>query len=324
MSYLFKTYIANGREYFVYGEDGEEIKKDFPFSESLMRILDLDWLRLDAICNRMDHAWLQLCSEKEQQYADAMLEGLDELAQEHFFFELTRMDWRDRLDKAKAKSYVNVLDLLPHKQLTWIPTEIHESQRQIKEILKLTLDVDIAKKDKRSPAEKLAAYYRNEHRDLDNNLLILYRFKPLSTKYEPTEHGFFSEVLYPQTVYDLIDYYLRENVKREQNWRVCKNCKRYFPMTGRVSAEYCDRAMTASGSTCKDVGSTKTWESKMQSEESFQNYRREYKRRYAWIRLGRWTTEEFAAWSKQARLKKMQCDRGSISEEEFAAWLKNS
>ena len=26
MSYLFKTYIVNGREYFVYGEDGEETK----------------------------------------------------------------------------------------------------------------------------------------------------------------------------------------------------------------------------------------------------------------------------------------------------------
>ena len=89
MSYLFKTYIANGREYFVYGEDGEEIKKDFPFSESLMSILDLDWLRLDAICNHIDHAWRQLCSEKDQQYANVMLEGLDKLAQEHFFFELT-------------------------------------------------------------------------------------------------------------------------------------------------------------------------------------------------------------------------------------------
>lgn len=324
MSYLFKTYIANGREYFLYGANGEEIKKDFPFSESLMRILDLDCDHLDLICHRIDKARRQLLSEKEQQYADVILEALDELAREHVFFELTRMDWRERLNVAREKNYTNILDLLPRKQISWIPSEISENQRQIKEILKLTLDVNIAKKDKRTPVQKLASYYRNEHRDPDYTQLILYRFKALSTKFELTEHGPFSEVLYPETIYDLIDYYLRENIQRGQKWRICKNCGRYFPMTGRTSAEYCDRAAAASGSTCKDVGSTKTWESKMQSEEGFQNYRREYKRRYAWIRLGRWTQEEFGEWSRQARTKKMQCDRGSISEEEFAAWLKNS
>ena len=193
-----------------------------------------------------------------------------------------------------------------------------------KEILRLTLDVDTARDDPRRPAEKLSAYYRNERRDLNNNLLSLYRFASLSTRFEPTEHGFFSEVLYPEKVYDLIDYYLRESIRREQNWRVCKNCKRYFPMTGRVSAEYCDRPITASGSTCKDIGSTKVWESKVRGEESFQNYRREYKRRYAWIRLGKWTAEEFADWSARAQQKKAACDNGTITEEEFAAWLKNS
>ena len=324
MSYLFKTYIAEGREYFIYGEDGEEIKKDFPFSESLMRILDLDYLRLDVICKKIDHAWYDLCREKEQHFADVILEGLNELAREHFFFELTRMDWQERLSKARERNYERVSELLPHKKISWIPSEIAEEQRQITEILRLTLDVDIGRDDPRRPAEKLAAYYRNEMRDPDNNRLGIYRFETLSAKYEPTEHGFFSEVLYPTSVYDLIDFYLRENIRREQNWRVCKNCKRYFPMTGRVSAEYCDRPITASGSTCKDLGSTKIWEARMRDEESFKNYRREYKRRYAWIRLGKWTAEEFADWSARAQQKKANCDSGAISEAAFAAWLKNS
>ena len=31
----FMTYIKNGREYFVYEDHGREIKKNFPFPESL-------------------------------------------------------------------------------------------------------------------------------------------------------------------------------------------------------------------------------------------------------------------------------------------------
>ena len=324
MRYTFKTYIADGREYFLYGEEGAETKKDFPFSESLMRVLDIDYDRLDMICKRVDHAWIELCSERAQRYADIILEGLDVLAQEHLFFELTRLDWRERLKKVEEGNYTNALDLLPHKQLSSIPSEIAEYQRKVKEILKLTLDIDIAKDDPRRPAEKLAVYYLNASRDLDNHHRDLFPFRALSVKFEPTEHGAVSEVLYPESVYELIDFFLRENILREQNWRVCKNCKRYFPMNGRTSAEYCDRPITASGSTCKDIGATKLWEAKKQGEETFKNYRREYKRRYAWIRLGRWTQEEFSDWSTRAQQKKADCNNGDISEEEFTAWLKNS
>jgi hypothetical protein len=63
---------------------------------------------------------------------------------------------------------------------------------------------------------------------------------------------------------------------------------------------------------------------KKSSEESFIIYRREYKRRFAWIRLGKWTQDEFYAWSAMAQQKKADCDTGTISLDEFAAWLKTS
>ena len=44
--YVFKAYLADGREYFLYGETGDSraqlTKKDFPFPESLLRLLYLD------------------------------------------------------------------------------------------------------------------------------------------------------------------------------------------------------------------------------------------------------------------------------------------
>ena len=55
-------------------------------------------------------------------------------------------------------------------------------------------------------------------------------------------------------VYDLIDYHLRECIKREVKMRVCKNCGRYFSITGRANTGYCNRPFDSRGRTCKEVG----------------------------------------------------------------------
>ena len=53
IDYTFKTYISEGREYFLFGEqeigDYAETKKDFPFPESLMALLDLDIWALEPL-----------------------------------------------------------------------------------------------------------------------------------------------------------------------------------------------------------------------------------------------------------------------------------
>ena len=42
----------------------------------------------------------------------------------------------------------------------------------------------------------------------------------------------------------------------------------------------------------------------------FKAYRREYKRRFAWIKAGRISDGDFYAWSEQARAQKKRCDKG--------------
>ena len=56
----------------------------------------------------------------------------------------------------------------------------------------------------------------------------------------------------------------------------------------------------------------------------FKAYRKEYKKRFAWIKAGRVTDEEFSAWSQQAREQKKKCDRNDITLEEFKRWLAES
>ena len=56
----------------------------------------------------------------------------------------------------------------------------------------------------------------------------------------------------------------------------------------------------------------------------FKAYRKEYKKRFAWIKAGRITDEQFYAWSEKAREEKKKCDREIISLEEFQQWLRDS
>lgn len=66
------------------------------------------------------------------------------------------------------------------------------------------------------------------------------------------------------------------------------------------------------------------WEKSKSGDEAFKAYRREYKKRFAWIGSGRLAQEEFYAWSEKAREKKAECEEGRISFDEFTQWMANS
>lgn len=55
----------------------------------------------------------------------------------------------------------------------------------------------------------------------------------------------------------------------------------------------------------------------------FKAYRKEYKKRFAWIKAGRISDTDFYAWSEQAREMKKKCDQDIITLEEYVEWLKH-
>lgn len=67
-----------------------------------------------------------------------------------------------------------------------------------------------------------------------------YPFRPLSITFEQRGDGDFVEVLLPSSIFDLIDFHLRECLKQQVRMRACKNCGKYFAVTGRSTAEYCN------------------------------------------------------------------------------------
>ena len=319
-NYLFKTYIDGGREYYEYTDaaDREQtIKKDFPFPESLMSLLYMDIWELEPITKRMDKALLAFYQSGAKDDLQVVAAGLDELASRHVYFELLRLDWLERLDMVDSTAPRDFQDLLPHKKISHLCSSIDTMQKQIKGLIAQVLDMD---GEKKSVSEKMVAYYNAEGGDTLNT----FQFQPQSMSFEVIDHKVFAEVLYPRDIYDLIDFHVRECVKREVRMRVCKNCLRYFAVTGKASTEYCDRICDSKGRTCREIGAINTWTQRKQGDEVFKEYRREYKKRFARINAGRLTKSAFYAWSEEARRKKEDCDGGVISPEEFSRWLKES
>ena len=87
----------------------------------------------------------------------------------------------------------------------------------------------------------------------------------------------FAEFLYLDTMYDFIDYHLRECSKREIKMRLCKNCGQLFAVTSRGGTEYCDRPADEKGRTCKEIGAFRGWEKSKSTDEAFKVFRRSTK-----------------------------------------------
>ena len=319
-TYIFRTYIDSGREYYEYTDaaDREQtIKKDFPFPESLMSLLYMDIWELEPITKKMDRALMSFYQSRDYDELQIVAAGLNELASLHICFELLRLDWLERLDMVDSTAPGDFQDLLPHKKLSHLCSSIDTMQKQIKGLIAQVLDMD---GEKKPVSEKMVAYYNAEGSDTLNT----FQFQPQSMSFEVIDCKVFAEVLYPRDIYDLIDFHVRECVKREVRMRVCKNCLRYFAVTGKASTEYCDRICDSKGRTCREMGAINTWTQRKQGDEMFKEYRREYKKRFARINAGKLTKSAFYAWSEEARRKKEDCDGGVISPEAFSRWLKES
>lgn len=318
--FMFRTYLANGREYFEgtdYAEPQRNTKKDFPFPESLMSLLYMDVWELEPITKKMDKALCAFYQSKEPTDLLPVVEGLNELAPKHIYFELLRLSWLEKLDAVSDTAPGDYRELLPHKKISHLCSDIGTLQKQIKGLIARVLDVD---GEKEPVMQKMAEYYAAEGEDTLNT----FRFRPQTTSFEVVDKKVFAEVLYPNDIYDLIDFHVRECVKREVKMRVCKNCLRYFAVTGRISTEYCDRICDSKGRTCREVGAVNTWTQSKRGDEVFKEYRREYKKRFARINAGKLTKTAFYAWSEEARRRKANCDSGVITAWEFSRWLKES
>jgi len=314
MAYIFKIYTTNEKEYFEYGQKQKTAKRSFAFPQSLMDMLYLDAWQNGDLFERMGKTLQSLYSSKDLKWAEEIKADLKTIAKQHIYFEFLRLDWTDRLEKAEKQEFKDILDLLPSKKLTHVPANLAAMQEQLLDLWREVLD--ILSPDK-PIQKKLVEYYSAKER----NSLNTFQFQPQPMNFEIVDKQTFTEVLYPKDIYDIIDFFVRQCIKQEVRFRVCKHCNRFFALTGHIGAEYCDRPFDKEGHTCKEIGAVRLWEKKREETPALKAYSKEYKRRFAWIKYGKIPKEAFCEWAEEARKKRDLCMKGEMPVEAFKAWL---
>ena len=315
-------YFSEGKEIFQYDAAGTQgvpsVQKELPFLESLLSFQELDCSELTPMLQYITDNWSKLVTEGDMEARTNAMMKLGALASVHIYFQLLYVHCYDRQVTMSIKNdRGNLEDQQMLDELRRLPELLPLYQKQIQRFFDLVLDVDAAGREPQLQASKNYTY--------DNpNDSGLFKFHPIPLSFEPVEYQKCSPVLYSASISDMIDYSLRSCVERGITVRRCKNCGRYFPQTGRVSAEYCERPVPKGQQRCREIGALKQWTKKQSDDPVFKAYRKEYKKRFAWIKAGRITDEEFYAWSEKAREEKKKCDRGIITLEEFKQWLAES
>ena len=72
-----------------------------------------------------------------------------------------------------------------------------------------------------------------------------------------------------------------------------------------------------------EVGAIARWTLSKKGDDAFNDYRREYKKRFARIKAGKLSADEYYTWSKAAREVKAVCEAGEITQDKFKEWLES-
>lgn len=313
ISFQFKTYIADGAEHYSYGADyGKGMTltaQTIPLPESLLALIDMDIDMIEPAIRQLNETLWQLATTQEKRYAEDAKALLDDLTPRHIYFQQLALDWKYRLSRALIfEQYTE--DMLPRRYLYALPDSLRQMQRQIMELFENVLDTDNSDEP---VSKRMADYYKR-------CAATAFRFYPQPIGFELID-DVFTEVLTPNNIYDILDFQLRACVKQGIKMRRCKNCGRYFAVTGHGATEYCGRVADEKGRTCREVGAINTWTRSKQDDEVFKVYRREYKKRFARMKAGKLPPEDFYAWSEKAREKKEACEGGVLARDAFFQWL---
>ena len=316
-NYDFGAYVLDGKERYFWmtslAGDKSFGTKTLRFPDSLLSFLYMDVDEIEPSFRKLrDDLW-QLTLTQEESYVDSIFAELESLAEKHVYFEELCLDYKWRVSQAKLLGNYTE-DVLRLQFIGAFPGAMRTIQTQLLDLIENVLDIDGKKKPVR---KKLAAFYHDR-----GNKAFQFARQPMS--FELIDEETFAEVLHPESAYDLIDYHVRECIRQETRMRRCKNCGRYFAIQRRSTAEYCDRVIDERGRTCKDVGAITTWTKSKKDDTLFNDYRREYKKRFARTKVGKYTTDALYAWGELARAKVEECREGKITVDEFHEWLENS
>ena len=107
-------------------------------------------------------------------------------------------------------------------------------------------------------------------------------------------------------------------------FRKCKRCGKYFIMKGNYNTNYCDRIAEGQTRTCQELAAIDNYKQKTADNEAIRLYNKYYKRYHARVRVRQIKEKDFAAWKREAMVKRDQCIDGKLDIREFEKWMEGS
>ena len=127
---------------------------------------------------------------------------------------------------------------------------------------------------------------------------------PVKTQYRIRGEKEKAEIVEKMYFDRLLDFVYAEFMKGLQKGFVpkrCANCGRWFLQTPGATYAYCTGpAPGQNGKTCREIGASSSFRSKVENNDIWKVHQRAYKKYFARIRSGLMTKGEFEVWSRQA------------------------
>ena len=144
---------------------------------------------------------------------------------------------------------------------------------------------------------------------------------PVKTQYRIRGEKENAEIVEKMYFDRLLDFVYVEFMKGLQKGFVpkrCANCGRWFLQTPGATYAYCTGpAPGQGGKTCRQIGASSSFRSKVENNDIWKVHQRAYKKYFARIRSGLMTKGEFEVWSRQAaELRDAALERYAQAESE--------
>lgn len=123
-------------------------------------------------------------------------------------------------------------------------------------------------------------------------------------------------------LYQLIWLQLWLLTKSDITIKRCRHCGRLF-IADRLSVEYCQRIAKGETEPCDIVGPKKSFSRLMDEDQLLKTYNRVYKTRYARVKRGAMSEEDFSKWKTEARQMLDRCRAGELPVEEYDTWMRS-
>ncbi|WP_313559090.1 DUF6076 domain-containing protein [Ruminiclostridium cellobioparum] len=132
---------------------------------------------------------------------------------------------------------------------------------------------------------------------------------------------FYIETYEHDNISGIVFVEFKEMLKLNSFMKQCRNCGRFFTVSGRSDTEYCS-VPNKNGTSCRVAAYNKTAHQRLKDDEVSMAYKRASMLKYHWYKKGVVSKVDLDLWREQAKQHMKGVRAGQMKLEDFITWLK--